>query len=91
MPTEIVGQQLRIRVIPPSNFTKFRTQELGSRGRLQRVAGYSKKTGWKTQSFRLNLSDYRGYLDAKRQINRLGISAKLKHQAKTKTKKYFKK
>ena len=63
MPVEIVGQQLRIRVKSPKGATKFGTQDVGSKGKLQRVAGLYKGV-WKTQSWRLNLKDYRGYLSA---------------------------
>jgi hypothetical protein len=57
MPVELKGQQIRIRIRSPKQFTKFRTQDVGSPGKLQRIVGYSKKTGWITQSWRLNLKD----------------------------------
>jgi len=81
MPVELKGQQIRIRVLNPKKFSKFRTQDVGSKGRLQRIAAYSKKTGWKTQAWRLNIKDYRGLKDITRTIRRLRISNSLKKKA----------
>lgn len=64
MPVELKGQQLRIRLINPKLFSKFRVHDVGEKGKLQRVAGYSKKIGWKTQAIRLNLKTYRNMDDA---------------------------
>lgn len=68
MPVEIRGNQLRIRVRNPRQFTKFRTHDPGQEGRFQRLAGYSKRTGWKTQSVRYTLKDYSGYSDFLRDL-----------------------
>jgi len=81
MPTEIVGQQLRIRMHDPKNFLKFRTQDVGEVGKLQRVAGYSKKTGWVTQSWRLNLLDYKNVNEVIKEIKKLKIPASKKKEA----------
>jgi len=71
MPVELVGQQLRIRVKNPSKATRFRTQDVGGRGKLQRVAALYPKEGWKTQSWRLNLSDYAFYIQAESEAHSL--------------------
>lgn len=81
MPVDFKGQQLRIRLLNPKLFTKFRTQDVGKKGRLQRVAGYSKSLGWKTQSWRLNLKDYKNIDEIIKQIKKLRINNKLKQEA----------
>jgi len=81
MVVEIKGNQIRIRILNPRRFSKFRTQDVGSKGRLQRIAAFSKKTGWKTQAWRLNLKDYRGLKDITRTIRRLRIKLSLKKRA----------
>ncbi len=81
MPVEIVGQQLRIRMYNPDVFTKFKTQDVGRKGRLQRVVGYSRKTGWQTQSWRLNLADYSNVNEVVRQIKNLKIPSSKKNEA----------
>jgi len=87
---EVKGQQLRIRVQSPSKFEKFRTQDVGRKGYLQRLAGYSPKKGWQTQSFRLNLADYKNYGSVAKTIKSIrGISIKRKAQALDVAKKYF--
>jgi hypothetical protein len=58
MTVEIKGQQLRIRVANPKNFVKFRTQDVGTRGKMLRVAGMTRSGTWRTQSWRFNLDDY---------------------------------
>lgn len=68
---ELKGQQIRIRINNPRKFTKFRTQDVGKNGRLQRIGGYSRKTGWLTQSWRLNLSTYSESGDALRDLDGL--------------------
>lgn len=71
--SELIGQQLRLRVRSPTQFRPdtLRTQNLG-RGRLQRIAGQNKNTGeWATQSWRLNLSTYTSPHDAYTELNDL--------------------
>jgi hypothetical protein len=89
MVVEIKGQQLRIRVLNPKRFGKFRTQDVGVKGRLMRIAAFSKRTGWKTQAYRLNLKDYRGVRDVTRQIRKLRISKSKKKRAIQLAKKFF--
>lgn len=89
MPVEIKGQQLRIRLKKPSQFSKFRTQDVGLKGRLQRLAGYSKRTGWTTQSWRLNLNDYRNKSQIINQIKKLRILNSKKKEAIKKVRKYM--
>jgi hypothetical protein len=65
MSIEIKGQQLRIRVQSPKNFSKFRILDVGKKGRLQAVLGKLKSSGkWDIQSWRFNLSTYEGPEDA---------------------------
>ena len=62
MPADIVGQQLRFRVMEPDKFERstFRTQDVGTPGKLQRIAGKLKSNHeWATQAWRLNLADYK--------------------------------
>jgi len=78
---EIKGQQLRIRMEDPKKFVKssFRTQALGTKGRLQRVAGRIKPTGaWKTQAWRLNLSDYKSRKEVRRTLQQLYLRGLIK-------------
>lgn len=89
MPVDLKGQQIRIRVIDPSRFSKFKTKDVGRKGFLQIVLGYSKQLGWKTQSLRVNLSDYGSYKQVAKQINKLRISTSLKSQARRKARSYF--
>jgi len=88
---EIKGQQLRIRMLSPKRFTKFRTQDVGKKGRLQRLAGYSPKTGWETQSWRLNLSNYKSFDDFKRDLLRIKISPQKREHSLTQALKYYRK
>jgi len=54
---EIEGEHLRVRIRDPKKFTKFRTQDVGDLGHTQRVAGWSKKSGWQTQAWIFKLED----------------------------------
>lgn len=86
---EIKGQQLRIRVKNPVKGAKFGTQDVGKKGRLQRVAQKTAK-GWETQSFRLNLSDYENIEDVKKELGGIkGLLPQKKSQALKEAKKYF--
>ncbi len=81
MPVEVAGQQLRIRIKSPKQFTKFRIQDVGRRGRLQRVAAWSLTTGWQTVGWRLNLSTYSTKAEAESDLEKLRIDPTLKDQA----------
>lgn len=81
MPVELKGNQVRIRVLDPRRFTKFRTQDVGKKGKLQRIAGYSKDGKWKTQSWRLNLKDYHSFAEFNRDVYHLAIPSKKKNEA----------
>jgi len=62
MVIELKGQQIRIRVKNPRLFKpdSFRTHDVGTKGKLQRITGKMKiGNGWQTQAWRLNLGDYR--------------------------------
>ena len=87
---EIKGQQLRIRIKSPKKYSKFRTQDVGRKGFLQRVAGYSKKTGWVTQSLRLNLKDFKTYGKASKSIRSLRIPKYQKELALKQAMRYYK-
>lgn len=67
MPAEKIGNQIRIRVKDPQEFSEFRTDDIGEKGKLQRVAGY-KDGNWYTQSYRLNLGDYDNIGQAKKDL-----------------------
>lgn len=86
---ELKGQQVRIRIQNPSGFTKFGTQDIGKRGKMQRVAGY--KDGiWYTQSYRLNLSDYFSVTDVLFDARTIkGISESDLDKIASLTRKYF--
>lgn len=82
MPIEIVGQQLRIRVKDPKLFISktYRTHDVGDKGKLQRITAIRKSTKkYSTQSWRLNLKDYKGYYAVKKELQNLvgrrGITA----------------
>jgi hypothetical protein len=81
MPVELKGTQIRIRVLDPKRFTKFRTQDVGRKGRLQRIAGYSPKTGWKTQSWRLNVKGYKNFYDFEKDLLGLDVPVYYKYRA----------
>ena len=75
MVVELKGQQVRIREHSPSKYSEFRTQDMGESGKLQRIAGYSKRTGWETQAWRINLSDYPSEQEALKDLNSIRTSA----------------
>lgn len=81
MVVEIVGNTLRIIIESPDKYTSFRTQDIGKPGRLSRIAGYSERTGWETQSFRLNIKYYKNKEEIIKEIKKLRISKKLKREA----------
>jgi hypothetical protein len=89
MPSEIKGNQLRIRIENPKLFKKetFRTHDVGRKGRLQRVAAVKRRTGkYATQSWRLNLKDYPSKKAAVKDIRSLRISSHEKSAAIAKLK-----
>ena len=76
MAVEIVRNQLRIRLIDPEHFNKFRTGDAGTKGRLQLIIGLLKppyKGKWKIQSIRMNLMDYKNVHDAIKELNNLDM------------------
>jgi len=87
MPVELKGSYLRIRVNEPRLFSKFGTQVFDN-GKLKRIAGYSPKTGWKTQSWILNLKKY-NRISAVNRINRLAIVTRKKIIAISKIRRYY--
>lgn len=89
MPVEIKGSQLRIRVRSPKMFDKFRTLDVGSKGKLQIIRGYKKGKGWMTQAYRLNLKDYKGFKGCSRDIRKLRIPMNKKKLALKKSLKYY--
>lgn len=88
MPVEIVGQQLRIRMTNPDKYEEIKTDDVGKPGGLQRIAGYSKRTGWETQAWRLNLDDYT-YSIAVQQVRKLKLTRKKKQEALRLLKRYY--
>lgn len=89
MPVEMKGNQLRIRVRDPRLFTMFRTDDVGGKGKLSRIAGHN-DSGWTTQSWRLNLSDYDDYSQFYTDLFGIkGLSAKQRTDALRLGRKYF--
>ncbi len=89
MPIEIKKDQLRIR-ISNKNFSKYRTKDVGSKGRLQILLGYNPKTKkWDEVSYHINLMDYMSLNDVKKEINKLKISTTQKHLAAKKVEKWI--
>ena len=87
---EVKGQQLRIRVMSPKRCSgKYGTQDVGKKGKLQRVSCKT-DSGWKTQSLRLNLSDYKNRNEALKDLNSIkNLSTKKRIQAVKEINKYF--
>jgi hypothetical protein len=71
MVIELRGNQIRIRVKDPAGATDFGTQDVGMRGRLQRVAALYPGKGWRTQAWRLNLRDYASYSEVVNELKKL--------------------
>ena len=88
---EVKGQQLRIRMLNPKRFTTFKTKDVGEKGKLQLLLGHSKKEGWKTQSYRLNLSDYKSFDSFKRDLMKIKISPQKREQSLRQALKYYNK
>ena len=77
MAVEIKNNTLRIRLIDPEHFDKFRTKDVGRKGRLQIIIGLFKppyKGNSKTQSIRMNLMDYKNAHDAITEVDNLNIA-----------------
>jgi len=91
MKFEIKGQQLRMRRISPKKCTgTYGTQDVGKKGRLQRVACITDK-GWQTQSWRANLSHYGSYAEAKKDLDKIrDLTLKEKKEALKLAKEWFK-
>ena len=89
MVVEIKGQQLRIRIRTTKGVKMFRTHDVGKLGRLHRIAALY-RSGWKTQSWRLNLSHYDGYSDALADLEYLKLPRHKESKARVLLKKYFK-
>lgn len=82
MVIEIKGQQLRIRVKSPNQFSMFRTKDVGKKGRLQIIIGLNKKSKkWDTQSYRLNILDYSNKDEVIKEVKNLQISSSHKSKA----------
>ena len=88
MVVELKGQQIRIRIKSPKQFSKLKTDDVGDGGKLQRIAGHNNK-GWQTQAWRVNLSDYNNFEEAKKDINSLKISKSKKQSAIRKARDWF--
>lgn len=78
---EIKGQQLRIRIKSPKGAIDWGTHDIGRTGHLQRLAARYPKKGWLTQSYRLNLKDFKNFDDAENEI-RVHLRNKKKITAK---------
>ena len=92
MPVELRGRQLRIRIKSPSSFFSgsFRTHDVGERGKLMRIAGKLKKTGkWATQSWVLQLNNYKNKEETTEDIINLQIPGGYKRMAIGYLKRWF--
>lgn len=81
MPLELKKTQIRIRVKSPKLFKKFKTLDVGKKGRLQIIRAKNSK-GWQNQSYRINTKDYRNKKEILKDINSLKISLRKKKQAR---------
>ena len=54
---EVRKNRLRVRKVSPKGCLEYGTHDVGEKGGLQRLA-CRKRSGWKTQSWILNLKDY---------------------------------
>ena len=70
--------------------SSFRTQDVGRKGRLQRIAARLKSTGeWKTQAFRINLGDYDNLSEVVDEISHMRISVNKKEKAISLVRRWF--
>lgn len=84
MKPELVGSQIRIRILEPSLFKEnsFVITDVGSPGRLQIVMAHRKSNNaFEKQAYRLNLGDFSDFNDVKWEIDRLPISSSKKQEA----------
>lgn len=51
------GKFYRIVVRPKGEFTSFRTQDVGSKGHLERLAGHRRSGSWDTESWLVSKND----------------------------------
>ena len=87
---ELKGSQIRMRIISPDRFTKFRSKDIGTKGKMSIIVGYDGK-GWKTQAYRFNLEDYPSVTDVLHDANTIkGITQSDKDKIVSLTRKYFK-
>jgi len=86
---EIIKNILHIRIKSPDLALKFATQDVGTSGKLQRVAAYYKDGGWQTQSWRIRVSEYTRLADVMQEVEQLNISQYKKDEAKKLIKKWW--
>jgi hypothetical protein len=87
---ELVNDTIRMRVLDPKKFSKFRTKDIGSKGKLSLIVGYD-GNGWKVQSYRFNLSDYVSVTDVLHDARSIkGVSESDIEKIAGLTRKYFK-
>lgn len=75
-PAEVRGQQLRIRVLEPRKNARYRTHDVGKRGRLMLTL-----MDGEVQSYRINLKDYPTRDMALFEVSNLNISREQKAEA----------
>jgi len=78
----IKNNTLRIRLTELKHFDKFRTKDVGKKGRLQIILGMLKPPNprlWVTQSIRMNLMDYKNAQDALNELNKLDDKYMITH------------
>lgn len=86
---ELKGSQIRMRVLSPDKFSKFRSKDIGSKGKLSVIIGYDGR-GWKIQSYRFTLPDYISVTDVLHDANTIqGITSSDKDKIASLTRKYF--
>lgn len=84
-PVELRGQQLSIRVLKPKSKARYRTHDVGRKGRLQLVL-----MDGKVQSYKMNLSHYPNKEMVFFEIDNLNLSSAEKIRAKSVVSKWFK-
>jgi hypothetical protein len=86
---ELKGSEIRMRVLDPKGFEKFRRKDIGVKGKLAIIVGFDGR-GWKTQAYRFSLPDYSSVTDVLHDANTIkGVTQLDKDRIASLTRKYF--
>ena len=86
---EEINGIIKFRQIDPKQFSKFRSKDIGEKGRMSMIVGYDGK-GWKVQSYRFKLSDYTSVTDVLKDAKTIkGVSQSDLDKITNLTRKYF--